>query len=269
MKFKYIIIKISNISEIIMRKFILLFCVVIFLKYLSYSEEKELLLVTCQWPPFEYTETGKDDDSKQYGTDVEVINRVFENLNIKQKIVFLPWERCFSDIKNYKADGIFTLRKSPEREKICVYPKEVLSISENVFFYLKKSKKKYVFNNINDLKDLSIGITRGYAYGDEFMNSKLFKLDISKDDDLNFKKLLYDRIDLFICDKLVGLSLLKKADLTNEIDYLPNSLSKFDMYLAFSKEYENSELIRRYDKALSELKNSGEYDKIIQKYIKK
>jgi len=193
------------------RKIIFLFAFVFILSLSVMTAEVQL--ATSEWPPFEYTE-----DGVQKGNDVKVIEAVFDKMGMKVEIKFYPWARCVELAKKNQIDGIFTLRKTPEREQFLYFPAEVLSVSENFFFY--KKGKQYQFTGVDDLKGLRIGITRGYAYGDELLSSKLFTLDEGMDDATGFKKILADRIDLFACDQLVAFDLLKKNKISDQILFL-------------------------------------------------
>lgn len=235
---------------------------VVTLLVLSFCLNAETIkLVTSPWPPFEYEKNGK-----LKGTDIEIINEAFKRMKKDVNIKIYPWKRCVAMVKNKKADGIFTLRKTSEREEFLIFPNEVLSYSANVFFRKKGLPAKFT-GKLSDLSGKTICITAGYDYGKDFMKSKLFKLDAGGHDDaLNFKKLLAGRSELFLCDKLVGSYELKKLGFIDKIDFLPTPLSKFDMFLAFTKN--NSALAKEFSKALKSMKSDGTYDKIISKYLK-
>ncbi len=231
------------------------------------ESEKSIILATSEWPPFEFTE-----NKVKKGTDVDIVREVFKEMGLweKTEIKFYPWDRCVENAKEKKVDALFTLRKNDERLKYLNYPDEVLSYSENVFFY--KKGNEYSFETLEDLKGLTIGISN-YSYGDEFMNSDekygytFDKITGENADELNFRKLINDRVDLFACDKAVGLYLAKQKGFLEQIDFLDKSITKFEMYLAFTKKDENKELMEKYDNALKKIKEDGRYDKIRSKYL--
>jgi len=242
------------------KTFILLifFLLAFFLNILA----EEILIATSEWPPYEYT-----DNNSIIGSDVEIVLAAFEKVGVKNvKVEMFPWKRCVAMAQNKEVTAIFSLGKNPEREEYLYFPKEPINLSENVFFYRKGENFKYN-NNLEDLKGLTIGVTAGYNYGKEFMESPLFKLEATIKDELSFKKLVNNRIDMFVCDKLVAIYLLKSLDLINQVDYLPTPLSKINMFLGFSKTEKSKELLEKFEKGLSIIKKDGTYDKIMSKYL--
>lgn len=255
----YFCICYNNFGGIKMRVLISLIILISLFSFV-YSSEEKLVFATCEWPPFEYTENGK-----QKGTDVEVIKKVFSKIGIPIEVRFLPWNRAILLAKKNEIDGIFTLRINDEREKFLVYPKEHISISQNVFFY--KFDSYFEYTGMESLYGKKITMTQGYSYGDEFMTSAKIIRETAPNDSLNFKKLLKERADLFICDKLVGVYLLDKMNLKDKIKYTESSLSEFKMYLAFTNKKDYTDIMNRFDTALKELKESGEYAKIFNAYF--
>ena len=240
-------------------KKILIILLFILHEFHSFADDKIFLAVTSPWPPFEYTE-----NEENVGTDVEIIKQAFKRMNKKIIIMSFRWKTCLEMIKNNKADAIFSLRKTKQRENFLIFPDEVLNKSENVFFKKKENDHKYS-GKLIDLKGLTIGVTKGYDYGNEFMNSKLFKLNYSNRDITGFKKVDRGTVDLFICDKLVGLFQLKKNKI-RKIDFIPFIYSKFDMYLAFAKKKNYNIIVKEFEKALKSLKEDQTYNKILNKY---
>lgn len=235
----------------------ILFFLIIFTSVWSQTSIKA---VVTEWPPFQYSE-----GNQIKGVDVEILRAVFKNLNQELVIETYPWSRCVSMVQNKQADIIFTLAKNAEREEYLIFPTQPINVSENVLFILNGSDIK--FNSYNDLKGLTIGVTTGYNYGDEFNAQSNFKKIEYADEETNFRMLAAGRIDAFVCDKLVGAYVLKQKNMTN-IVFLPKAISTFQMSIGLSKKTGAQELANRFDKAILALKASGEYQKIMDSYIK-
>lgn len=217
-------------------------------------------LGTTEWPPFEYTENGV-----AKGSDVEILQAVFEVVNTPITIEFYPWSRTESLTMAGTLHGLFSLGKNQAREEWLVYPKHALNTSENVFFHQRG--KSFTFETLEDLKGLTIGVTRGYNYGDEFMNSTLYTIQEANTDEQNFRMLQAGRIDLFICDKLVGVYILRGLGMDEEIAFLEQPLSVFRMYVAFSKQAKNAqELADLFDQGMEILQENGLYQEILNRY---
>jgi polar amino acid transport system substrate-binding protein len=225
------------------------------------GSQTPIRIAISEWPPFEYSEGGAIK-----GSDVEIVRAAFAHMKVPVEIEVYPWDRCVKMAKDKEIDGIMTLSKNAERETWLVYPSEPVNISENVLFVRKDSK--LAFNSLADLKGLTIGVSSGYSYGAEFDNSTLFKKYVAVDEKTNFRMLKEGRFDAFICDKIVGVYMLKQLGLMGEITYLPKVISEFQMYAAFSKKAGADQLAAKFSEAMKAIKKSGEYQRILDRYIK-
>jgi len=123
---------------------------------------------------------------------------------------------------------------------------------------------------MDDLAGKTIGLTIGYAYSDVFVDLKnkgTAKFDEAPSDDLNFKKLLAGRIDIFPIERRVGYSIL--ANFTPEeqaqIEENPKPISEFLPYLMLSKAVpQNEQRIKLFDQGFKQLKDNGRYDEIMK-----
>lgn len=221
-----------------------------------------LLLVTSPWPPFEFESGGT-----VRGTDADILREAFRRMKIPLEMRIYPWLRAMAMVQDGSADGVFSLRPTADRRRRLLFPGEPVSFSENAFFYRQGERTRYRFSGrLQDLRGLRIGITRGYAYGRAFMNSRLFVLDEAASDDLGFRKLEGGRIDLFLCDRAVGIYMIKKMGLQQRISVLPVPLSRFQMFVAFRPAPELRQLLPQLDRVLREMRADGTMHRIRRRY---
>lgn len=91
------------------------------------------------------------------------------------------------------------------------------------------------------------------------------------DAELNFKKMLLGRIDVYLTSLIVGYDIIhqifepSKASLfTNH----PKKTAELDMFVLFSKSNPNSqEIADAFDTGLKNLKISGRYHEIIENFL--
>ena len=240
-----------------------LFVTMLLLAVIGIAFAAPIKIVTSPWPPYEFNDNGH-----LKGTDVDVIREAFSRMGIPVKIEMYPWARCLKMVQSGEAEGIFTLSKNPKREKFLIYPEEVINYSENVFFYNKKKPFKFD-GTLESLKGRLIAVTQNYNYGKDFLESNLFRRDNASYDVFGIRKIANERDDLFICDKLVGISLAKKEGVLSKLSYIPKPLSIKKMFLAFRKDNPKSaQLIKDFDKAIKSMKKDGTYKKILDRYLK-
>lgn len=148
-----------------------------------------LRLVTDAWAPYVYEENGQ-----AAGLDYEITREVLQRLGVKLDLQFLPWKRCLLELELGNADGILDIFHLPEREASMLFIEEPLSDVELVLFYARN--RPYPYENLEDLRDLVIGISPGYWYNDEtFRNSPLFSREEAPTHEANLGKLVRHRVD--------------------------------------------------------------------------
>ena len=248
----------------------------------SYSSQEELLIIGEEFIPFEF-QKGKD----VVGIDIDIITHVFNKLNIPFKVRILPWKRAWMMAERGLADAILSTSRKKEREPYLFYPKNNMWESEVVFF---TSSKKFIFDfkgyetAVNE--NLKIGIVRGNSYNESFwkafpykdgttifkiknnglLNNKLEEVFNIK---LNLKKIAKGRIDLFPCDKIIGLHTAINLNLQNKITFYKKILYTKSYPMPFTKnsKYNDIENIaKKFDNELGIFKKTEQYKKIFQKW---
>ena len=116
------------------------------------------------------------------------------------------------------------------------------------------------------LKGLKVGVMRGYSYGRDFDQSRLFVRDEADSHASNFRKLVSKRIDVYPCDELVGRYVAKESNLMSELQILPTPLKVMDGHIGFAKG-KHQETIKKINKVLAEMHRKGEIEKIINQYV--
>ena len=240
-----------------------LFVTMLFIIVIGIVSATPIKIVTSPWPPYEYNDNGE-----LKGTDVEIVQEAFNRMGIAVKVEMYPWMRCLKMIQSGEAEGVFSLSINSKREEFLLYPEEGINYSENVFFFNKK--KPFGFDGtLESLKGRLIGTTMDYNYGSDFLKSKLFRRDEAATDLSGIRKIANERDDLFICDKLVGISLAKRKGVLSKISYIKKPLAIRKMFLAFRKNNpKNVRLAKDFSKAIKSMKKDGTYKKILDKYLK-
>ncbi len=117
---------------------------------------------------------------------------------------------------------------------------------------------------MDDLKDLKIGITLGYEYSEEFtkaMNEQIIKTETVSRDELNYRKLLGKRIDIFPNDPTVGYAQLRSIFPPEKVKLFthhPTPLVSTSLNLIISKKCKDAKwYIEKFNSGLKKLDRSG------------
>jgi polar amino acid transport system substrate-binding protein len=71
------------------------------------------------------------------------VSEVFTRIGKQAQITLYPMNRGLSLIANHQVDGLFPLKKTPERDLAMVYPTQPLLVQDYVFFVRKDSPWKF------------------------------------------------------------------------------------------------------------------------------
>ncbi len=201
---------------------------------------------------------------KHEGVVSRIVRETFAIMGIDVKFVYQPWKRSMEMSKEGKWIGTPGWVKSEERVKHFYFSDP---IGRDVTVLFHKKTKAFKWSSINDLKGLKVGGTTGYDYGKDFSKAekqKLFSVERTSSDLINFKKLLAGRIDILPNDLENGFDIISSsfnaAD-AKQFTYHPKELRSADLHMLFSKKFAgNDKLVKEFNKALKQLKSSGKFD---------
>lgn len=231
---------------------------------------RELFIATLYAPPIGYIENGK---TTGYGVDL--VKEALKRAGHKATVAIVPWKRGLMMTRTGEIDGLFYTVRNDEREKWFHFPDEYLIMETTVMV-------KRIDDNIDISPDhfnysgLSLGIGRGYYYGPKLKafleQARFLKIEEANTIDLNLKKLLEGRIDMFLADAVSIAHFLKdgsKSDMAEVVADAQGEPIVFDSvksYLAFSRKTTTRNEVRRFSEALRLMKEDGTYNRIINEY---
>lgn len=232
---------------------------------------KELLIVTLVAPPNEYLE-----NNISKGINVEIVTEVLSSMGYKAKVKFVPWKRALRMVKSGCADAIIDAAYTKERAVYLYYPKEHLN-TEDWYCFKKKGNPITLDENLTNAQDIKLGVSRGFHYGGIIQNAidndKFKYLDETYNNELNIKKVVAGRFDMFLGVKSTIFFLAKQMGYKDKIEIVKNSSTKEDFllsstktYIAFSKKTMTKEEVAQFSKLLSKFKKDNKIEKIRQKY---
>ncbi len=227
-----------------------------------YSDET-ITLAIGDWEP--YT-SSRDENGK---IAEKIVLEAFKLVNIDVTFEYFPWQRSMVYVKEGVYPATFPWYKTEERELHFYINTEPIITVRTVFFHLKSLN--FDWNDYDDLFNYRIGGTIGYAQT-KLLEEFGLPIDYVGLEDLNYKKLLGGRIDLYPNSMLVGYSqialIFNDSEATLFTHHPKSIIEDFDMYMLFSKKNTDSEeLAAKFDKGLRELKASGRYDEILAEIL--
>ena len=246
-----------------MKKKISLSLVIIFLMQLNIFSSEKIVMAIGDWEPFT---SSRDKNAK---IAEKVVTEAFKIVGIDIEYEYFPWKRCHLITKKGKIVGTFPWIKTDERVKDFYVSEDYIIKDRTVFFHLRENNFRW--DSFKDLEKYKVGATDGYSVTKTLEDNSVL-LDIAPKEDLNYKKLLTKRIDIYPTAFYVGyyqLNMLYEPSKAKLFTNHPKSIGEDTYHMLISKKFPNGkELMDKFEKGLKELKESGKYEKIIEVIMK-
>lgn len=249
-----------------------IFCVAtsvfLYLLQIRQLEAETLTIATGDGRPYIFFEQGQIQDERP-GFSIEILMAVAKVLGWKLNFEVMPFSRQLIANRAGQVDGHIATFKSDAPDLI--FPAEPIGVASNCFFALRGSA--FRFPSRVPMDKFKIGVTNGFTYGliDQYIEENAAKNIVSlsgEDKDVLLRlidMLLERRIDTFIdADPVVRFHLKER-----QISELENvgCTTTFDAFIAFSpNKPESKERVKKFDKAVSLLRSSGELQQILDRY---
>lgn len=226
----------------------------------SFAEES-IMIVTEEWPPFNYSENGT-----LTGFSTEIVQNILEIIDKDYSIEILPSMRATYVLNTRPHTVMFSLFRTPERESEYEW---VGPLCDGSIYFYKRRDNKLKVECLEDLRKVELISCRHDGLIPRLLKKKGFEnLDMTATSSLQvYKKLLRGRCDLAISDTDLGMRYYLKvlqADPT-VFEKIPVKIFESQLYIAFSKDISGEE-IQNWQSALEKLETNGCYEKIFQKY---
>ena len=226
---------------------------------------KTLVIGTTEYPPY------TSQSSKHNGFVNRVIAHAFKNKNIEVDFAFVPWQRALNMSREGNYDGLSFSFESANRRKSFLFSDPV-SKHDEVFFHMRTNIMPD-WERLSDLEGKRFGATRGYLYTQEFWGlgkKGVLNIETTATDELNFKKLIAGRIDLFPMDSITGW-LMIRTKISTYMEVLtthPKPLRSTAGFFCISKHLPNANaLMTLFNEGLQQLKQDGRYDQFEEDLI--
>ncbi len=237
---------------------LLIFVLMIFVFSSKGFSQERLVIGAYEFPPY------ASEEFKDNGFLCKLISESFAMEGIQVDYKFQPAKRTLSRLEHGKLDGVIGNYQASEFENK-FYTSDSLVIDTISFFYLISSE--FEWNTFDDLKEITVGGTLGYDYGQPFYQaeaSNVFQVDRAPGNLQNFGKLLKMRIHAFPMSTLPGYVLLYKNFKAEDISRITNHskpVHSTHLYLLLSKtNKKNQRLIEIFNRSLKQLREQGKYD---------
>lgn len=220
------------------------------------KESKVLVMATnAEFPPYEYY----DDATQQVtGIDVEIAQAIANKLGKELKVEDMAFDSIITAVTSGKADiGLAGMTVEPDRLESVNFSDPYTTAAQVIIV-----KEGSSVASPDDLKGRKIGVqlgTTGDQYADDIEDATVERYNKGYE---AVQALTQDKLDAVIIDREPAKVFVKENE---GLVILDEEYTLEDYAIAISKK--NDKLLEQVNDALAELKESGELQKIIDKYI--
>lgn len=221
------------------------------------------------WEPYQY-----QDGDNITGLDNDLVKAIFKQADCQINFVKRPWARALKEIEAGSIDLASGASMNDERQQYGHF--SIPYRDETMVLMIRKGDaSKYDLRKITDIASIKfeLGVVRDYYYGEDHkagLEDPVYKKKVSevKDDTANLKKLAAKRIDGILIDKYVGPYLAKQEGIYDQLEVHPVYINSDNIYVMFSKKSVTPNFVDSINAAIDTLKDNGEFDTILQQYLK-
>jgi len=217
-------------------------------------------IVSSQWPPY------VDDAAPEKGLAVELVNKALQRKGYQSRLHIDSWQRALEGVQIGVFDATCAIWKTAEHEQDLLFSEPYLN---NKVSFIKKKSLATDYAHLSDLTGFVIGVLRGYAYNEQFTQSRALIKIPANHIIQNLHKLNKGSIDLTVGDeRAIQYALEKYLPMhASSFEFLTPPLAYKKLYLAVSKSNKSAQaIINDFNQAIKEMKQDGSYDLIVSKY---
>jgi polar amino acid transport system substrate-binding protein len=220
----------------------------------SIKEKGEIIMATeATFEPFEYRENGEI-----IGIDIEIAEKIAEELGVELKIQEMEFGSLLAAVSNGKVDLIAAgLSVNEDRKKSIDFSVDYFDASQVIIV-----KNNSEIKSKSDLEGKNLGVQQGTIGDEEASNIENATIERYTKTTDAIESLNQDKIDSVIMDNFPANIFVSKNE---NLKILDDALVTDTYAIGIKKD--NTTLKETIDKVLSDLKESGELDEIINKYI--
>lgn len=226
---------------------------------------RPLVLVSFDYPPYMEARSGQAPG----GMAVELVNAVFARMRQPAEVQLYPLARSLSLIDTPRADGFFTIKKTPAREQKYLFPREPLLTQDFVVFARAGTHLAFK-GDVSELADVRLGVVNQVSYGGVFdaaaARGVFRKLEVAQTYEANFRKLLAGRMDALVSSRVMGAEVLRRLGATDRVTVVGPPIETTQSYLIFNRSTVPTSVAAAFDQALGAMRRDGTVRRLREKY---
>lgn len=240
-------------------------------------EEKTLRGGWSSWMPYQYEESNVGDLSHLTGWDVELMRATARQAKWRLDWHEIEWKSNQDAVRSGDLEFALAASRKPDREAYAwfsdPYRREIVSL-----FGMRDTVDGWpdvpAVELLKHIRDHGgrIAVMQGYYYGPEVdaliaaPDSERWIETVGNESEA-MERLLERNVEGFLADRLTGFCLAWKAGKLPLIGESRHVVFESDVHIMFSRVACGPDVVETFNRALKDLKDSGEYNRLAQEYL--
>jgi len=214
--------------------------------------------------PYEFTNS----EGQVRGFHIDLIRLAAQRAGLDSHFQAVPWTRALEITKRGDTHAISYASYNAERAKELIYLRgNLISIAEQHLITRRDLQPPLLQTGNNGrLQTLSLGLVRGYSYGDKLEQLPHAKRHYVPTEKQLLPFLLAGRVDAIVLNNNRLQRLLKHQPNSALLQVIEPPFSSANIYLAFSRRSSSQEQACRFAQALTEVKRSNAVGQLQARY---
>ncbi|BEU05095.1 hypothetical protein OAG1_38950 [Agarivorans sp. OAG1] len=207
---------------------------------------------------------------KAEGIIVELIQQSFEKLDVEANFEISNWARAFAKVKSHQSQGLIPTMRTPDREAYFYYPDTAFLLLDQHLIAHSSWQGNQFSGDYAELDDYRIGKVRNARISpsfDDALSQQVFDVEKHNSVEGLVKSLLRGRLDMIATDSRQAKLVAMQEGQADSIKLIKPALGQVPVYLAFSKQQVDLELVEHFNQQLKLLLEQGALEQLEAKYL--
>lgn len=220
-------------------------------------------LASLEWEPY------IGENMPEQGYVAALVRAAYAERGVPVQITFYPWARALHLARIGELDGLMPEYFDQTREAEFRFSQPFtggplgLYKRRDAAIQFAVNPQRDAQRAFSALRGQRFGVVRGYLNTPEFDAADYLVKEAAISDEINLRKLVFERVDLVVIDVLVAEHLLRTRlqRYRTRLELMPPPLQEKSLYIAFSKKSRRAEAaLAQFNEGLLALKANGQLE---------
>ena len=223
---------------------------------------RNISMLAVEWTPHFGSSLPED------GLTSAIVRTAFKTGGHSSEIKFVPWTQALKEVRAGNSDVIMGAYLNNKHETDFYYSEAIYFLDTGLIARPGLNKNSY--SSLDDLSPYSIGVSRGWAYSEEFDAATYLNKEVAANPNLNIRKLFRGRIDMAVMNfDLFRHEAKKEGFCVANVEFIQPPLESNALYIMASRKIPDYQaVIEDFNRGLDVIRKNGTFQRIVDRFRK-